>query len=788
MAGDEFGKITFEVEVDSSDAEAGFDRIGNSLDGVSKDAAAFEAKAGNALDHVGKSALSSGSDVQSSSGKSSAALQNLANNATNAGSTTSSALGKIGDSSNESFEGLDRLKDNSGELASSMGGLAGAIGVVNPQLGSMVSSMGALSGGAEGGAKLVKQLKTGLAGLASPTGLAIAGFSALAGGIAWMAFRSRGAAVDLEKMGDAVKNAGKVASSLEDLQLELRVERGEITQVEADLESLDRRVRSEFRDSMVSIAAPIGDAMKSAQEKVSGLKETMAFWQAKDQTPQVAANVSRFKDRIKEATDEMNKLLAGTEAGRQLTESIGNLDQIVGLRRDLIILQDQGAKGNDLDRIASEKAAKAAAWRAAQERKRAKAEQDRLAQRAADMKMLGLLAGEHEVAFQSMIAESNALFEEGNINAVELAALVTEAHRQRTTAIETAGEAERAVFDSIDVLTASNVMAQKSATDQILADKKAAFDELEMLQNNQEDLLGDQMFRRMTWIRAQLADEVISQVDADAQIEAAKEEHESKLTELARAGGDAREAMEDDFRARQGEADVEALATAEGVMQERAAKMQAIVGQFTGMVSAFTDLQRQDLEQARASFVAAAGDDMEKAAKLEEEFNEAHRGEMERMWKADKAGKIAGTIAAGAQAVMQTWAQLGPAGAAIMAPIVAATTAAQVALIQGQAPTFHDGGMIGGRGGNVPITAQGGEAVLNRQAVARIGGPAAVEGLNSTQGGGGGGGPMTVNLTYRGKAFDSVVIDSLRKNGGPLRSALNKAQKRGRRGRVGGLL
>ena len=788
MAGDEFGKITFEVEVDSSDAKSGLEDLGSALDGIAGDASSFEDKVSGAFDEVSDSAKEAGKDISSAANTGAAALDQMAGDITSSTSQAGAALGGMSDKAEQSFEGLDRVKDNSGELASSMGGLAGAVGVVNPRLGSMVSSMGALSGGAEGGAKLLKLMKTGLSGLTSPTGLAIAGFSALAGGIAWMAFRSRGATVDLEKMGDAVKNAGKVASSLEDLQLELRVERGEITQVEADLESLDRRVRSEFRDSMVSIAAPIGDAMKSAKEKVSGLRKAMAFWAAKDQTPVVEANMARFRFRIKEATDEMNKLLAGTEAGRQLTESIGNLDQIVGLRRDLIILQDQGAKGNDSDRIASEKAAKAAAWRADQERKRAKAEQERLTQRAADMKMLGLLAGEHEVAFQNMIEESNALFEAGNINAVELAALVTEAHRQRTTAIETAGEAERAVFDSIDVLTASNVMAQKSATDQILADKKAAFAELEMLENNQEDLLGDQLNRRKTWIGAQLADEVISQVDADAQLESAKEEHESKLTELARAGGDARSAMEDDFRARQGEADAEALATAEGVMQERAAKMQAIVGQFTGMISAFTDLQRQDLEQARASFVAAAGDDMEKAAELEEQFNEAHREEMERMWRADKAGKIAGTIAAGAQALMQTFAQLGPVGAAILAPVVIGTTAAQVALIQGQNPTFHDGGMIGGAGGNVPITAQGGEAVLNRQAVARIGGPAAVEGLNNTQDGGGGGGPTTVNLTYRGKAFDSVVIDSLRKNGGPLRSALNKAQKRGRRGRVGGIL
>lgn len=130
--------------------------------------------------------------------------------------------------------------------------------------------------------------------------------------------------------------------------------------------------------------------------------------------------------------------------------------------------------------------------------------------------------------------------------------------------------------------------------------------------------------------------------------------------------------------------------------------------------------------------------------------------------------------------------ELGPiAGPIAAAGVTAGTVAALMELEATTVPTMHSGGMVSGFG-DTPIRAQGGEAILNRQAVAAIGGPSGVEDLNNIQGPSGGG-AMTVNLTYRGRAFDTITIDALRK-GGPLKSALNQATRRGRRGRVGGLL
>lgn len=91
--------------------------------------------------------------------------------------------------------------------------------------------------------------------------------------------------------------------------------------------------------------------------------------------------------------------------------------------------------------------------------------------------------------------------------------------------------------------------------------------------------------------------------------------------------------------------------------------------------------------------------------------------------------------------------------------------------------------MIGGHGDQA-ITAQGGEAVLNRGAVASLGGAAGVDSLNA---GAGGGGAVVVQMTYKQRVLDELVVDNLAK-GGPLKRAINGAAKRGRRGRVGGLL
>jgi hypothetical protein len=222
---------------------------------------------------------------------------------------------------------------------------------------------------------------------------------------------------------------------------------------------------------------------------------------------------------------------------------------------------------------------------------------------------------------------------------------------------------------------------------------------------------------------------------------------------------------------------------------------------------------RVQLEKDRAAAVgvsvkqvdklAEAQDGMAKAAKIEAEAAEAQARARQAATLAIDGFTALGRQLAGEDAEKQKMLaqaqivisglvgaaralELGPiAGPIAAAGVTAGTVAALMELEATTVPTMHSGGMVGGFG-DTPIRAQGGEAILNRQAVAAIGGPSGVEDLNNTQGPSGGG-AMTVNLTYRGRAFDTITIDALRK-GGPLKSALNQATRRGRRGRVGGLL
>ena len=137
----------------------------------------------------------------------------------------------------------------------------------------------------------------------------------------------------------------------------------------------------------------------------------------------------------------------------------------------------------------------------------------------------------------------------------------------------------------------------------------------------------------------------------------------------------------------------------------------------------------------------------------------------------------------GLVAGIKAFADLGPVAGGIAAAGIAASTAAALAQIASQpVPTMHSGGLVGGIG-DTPINAQGGEAVLNRAAVAGLG----AEGVEALNSGGGVGGTVVVEMTYKQRVFDRVVIDNLRK-GGPLSSALSNAERRGRRGRVGGML
>ena len=114
---------------------------------------------------------------------------------------------------------------------------------------------------------------------------------------------------------------------------------------------------------------------------------------------------------------------------------------------------------------------------------------------------------------------------------------------------------------------------------------------------------------------------------------------------------------------------------------------------------------------------------------------------------------------------------LPPPADAVKVALVLASGALQVGNIASAKPSFHAGGMID----EVPIRALPGEAVLNRQAVAGAGGPAAVAAMNSGRSGSSGG--VTVLRLGRLEAREIARTD-IRANG-LIPAAIRKGVQRG---------
>lgn len=155
-------------------------------------------------------------------------------------------------------------------------------------------------------------------------------------------------------------------------------------------------------------------------------------------------------------------------------------------------------------------------------------------------------------------------------------------------------------------------------------------------------------------------------------------------------------------------------------------------------------------------------------------------------FETSKAVAIAQAVVAGATAIVQSFAQLGPIGGAIAAVGIVATTAAEIALIDSTKPAFHAGGMYPDEG-NARLL--GGEPVINRQAAARLGldTPGAVADVNQGGAGGPSMGGVTVLRIGRLEAREIVRSDIaaggliVRTARAAARSAGNPAGRTGRR-------
>lgn len=99
------------------------------------------------------------------------------------------------------------------------------------------------------------------------------------------------------------------------------------------------------------------------------------------------------------------------------------------------------------------------------------------------------------------------------------------------------------------------------------------------------------------------------------------------------------------------------------------------------MVNALRDAESSKLDAQMQAELTAAGDNAQERERIEREFEQKKLDLQKKYADVDMAIQISKTIAAGALAVMQAFSQLGPVAGAVMAGIIAATTAAQVASI-----------------------------------------------------------------------------------------------------------
>lgn len=111
---------------------------------------------------------------------------------------------------------------------------------------------------------------------------------------------------------------------------------------------------------------------------------------------------------------------------------------------------------------------------------------------------------------------------------------------------------------------------------------------------------------------------------------------------------------------------------------------QQFCNQAANMVGALQDAEMAQLDAQMQAELTAAGDNAEERERIEAEYEEKKLETQKKYAVADMVVNIAKTLAAGALAVMQCFAQLGPIAGAVMAAVVGVTTAAEIATIVAQ--------------------------------------------------------------------------------------------------------
>jgi hypothetical protein len=132
-------------------------------------------------------------------------------------------------------------------------------------------------------------------------------------------------------------------------------------------------------------------------------------------------------------------------------------------------------------------------------------------------------------------------------------------------------------------------------------------------------------------------------------------------------------------------------------------------------------------------------------------------------FKRQQALSIIQTTIAGALAIVQAFAQLGPVAGGVAAGIVGAITGIQIGLIASQAPPFHLGGVVPPQAqsgaGEVPTRLLPGEGVVNRDGMQALG----PDGLNRLNRGEDAAGSMSAYFMFDGRVLAAAQAQNDRR-------------------------
>ena len=115
--------------------------------------------------------------------------------------------------------------------------------------------------------------------------------------------------------------------------------------------------------------------------------------------------------------------------------------------------------------------------------------------------------------------------------------------------------------------------------------------------------------------------------------------------------------------------------------QQYTEKANSLMEQASNFVTALKEAESAKLEAQYQADLTAAGDNAEQREQIEAEYEQKKLDLQKKYADTEMAINIAKTIAAGALAAIQAFAQLGPIAGAVAAALIAVTTAAEVAMI-----------------------------------------------------------------------------------------------------------